>query len=164
MGLGLLAGLAGARQDVVPEPDLPMLDFLAGEWEIFDAAGQRVGDSNVVLRAPNAVIFEQRHLHGLGTQVLWFVNSERDGGWKQLNMGVTGQMREFIPQSKLGEWPMVFGADVISADGGTARYRLVFMRRSATELRRTLNYSRDRGATWKVEHDLVYRRKQAGGS
>ena len=134
------------------------LGFLVGDWELFDAGGQRVGSSRVSVQAPGAMLFEERAVGDGAPQPLWFVNSERDGGWVQMFVGPKNQARVFTgpsPQS----WPLELGSDVTLVDGSAARFRLTMQRIGPEGSRRVLLMSRDKGASWKPIFDYEYRRK-----
>lgn len=135
------------------------LGFLEGEWTIHGADGEAVGSSDIVIQAPNAVLFEQRTVGDRPAQALWLVNSEDAGGWKQLFVGAAGLVREFLPQSPQGEWPLVASGDVTMRDGTQATFRLTMEQASDDESRRLLERSTDNGASWTTVLDYTYRRK-----
>jgi hypothetical protein len=136
------------------------LDFLGGNWDLFDAAGKKVGDSTITVHAPGAALFELRTADGGEGQPLWFFNSERDKGWVQLFLGPSNQARAFTLQSPPNSWPLVLGADVVLRDGTPARFRMTMTRASADLSRRKLEMSRDQGATWSTVFDYEYRRRR----
>lgn len=134
------------------------LDFLAGEWSLHDARGAMVGGSTIVIQESGAMLYERRTIGQTAAQPLWFENAERTGGWVQLFLNPTGQVREFSTLSEAGQWPLVLGGDVILRDGAQAKFRLTISRASDDESQRVLEMSRDAGRTWAVVLDYTYRR------
>ena len=104
------------------------------------------------------MLYEQRTIGATAAQPLWFANAERAGGWVQLFLNPTGELREFSTLSATGDWPLVLGGDVTLRDGGRAKFRLTISRAPDEESRRVLEMSRDNGQTWAVVLDYTYRR------
>ena len=136
------------------------LDFLVGDWQILDAAGRPAGASVITtLPAKGSMLSEVRtDLKGEET-AMWWVNSEAAGNWKQLIVGANGLMRETLPVSKRGEWPLVLAGKYTNPDGAAASFRLSIFFVSTDESRRKLETSKDDGATWSVIFEQTYRRK-----
>lgn len=155
-GLALQTSQTGQTVARVATP--VSLDFLAGEWSLHDASGAMVGRSTVVALEPGAMLYERRTIGQTAAQPLWFENAERTGGWVQLFLNPTGQVREFSTLSEAGQWPLVLGGDVILRDSAQARFRLTISRASDDESRRVLEMSRDSGQTWATVLDYTYRR------
>lgn len=150
-----------AAQDVAattsPEAQPVALGFLAGEWTLHDAAGAHIGRSTIDAQGSGAVLYERRTV-GDAVQPLWLINSERTGGWVQLFLNPSGQVREFSTLSHNGAWPLVLGAEARLRDGALARFRLTITAASDDESRRLLEMSRDNGASWSTVLDYTYRR------
>jgi hypothetical protein len=135
------------------------LDSLAGDWQIFDAAGKLTGASTIAATVKGALLAEVRtNLKGEET-AMWWVNSEAAGNWKQLIVGANGLMRETLPVSRRGEWPLVLAGTFTNPDGATASFRLSLFHVGADESKRKLETSKDGGATWSVIFDQTYRRR-----
>lgn len=133
------------------------LDALAGKWTLHDAAGAPVGESTVQVQVPGAMLYEERRVGDGRPQPLWFANFEADG-WRQLFVGIGGTMREFATESPAGQWPLVMGANVVTQDGATTKFRMTIARPAKDESRRVLEASRDAGRTWSTVFDYTYRR------
>ena len=147
LSLMLLSGAAAAQP--------VSLDFLGGDWTLLDAAGKAVGKSHVEVQLPGAMIYERR-TDANGELPVWFFKSEEAGGWVQLFPGPAESLREFAPQSKAGEWPLVLGSDVTLRDGRKAKFRLTFSHLSDNESRRLLEMSVDAGKSWSPVFDYKY--------
>ena len=132
------------------------LDFLQGRWNILDASGNRLGTSEIAIQASEAMLFETRTITGRPPQPLWLANTESDGGWIQLFVAVNGRLREFRTRSPAGEWPLVLGAHVGTADGAEVDYRMTIAAPSRDRSHRLLEVSRDGGATWTDVLDYRY--------
>lgn len=137
------------------------MDEIAGSWAILDPAGARIGESTIVVQAPNAMIFEERRVGADPVQQLWFENSEAAGGWVQLFVSPRG-IRAFAPVSAPGEWPIVLGARVTLQSGAEADFRMTMSRESADRHRRLLEISTDGSLTWSTVFDFRYRRIDTG--
>ena len=154
--IAALSPLAADADDAAPVD----LGFLAGEWVIHDATGETIGWSRIDEQADNAVLFEIRTIGDKKGQPLWFVNSEADGDWEQLFLGPTGAVRAFSAQSQTGAWPMVLGSSVTLADGTPAQFRMTIIKADDDHSRRTLEISKDAGASWTTIFDYDYRRRK----
>lgn len=132
------------------------LDFLEGRWDIFDPSGERLGASDIEVQASEAMLVEARTIGSRSPQRLWLANTEADGGWIQLFVAVNSTLREFRTRSAPGEWPLVLGAHVDTADGAEVDYRMTISAPSRDESRRLLEVSRDGGATWMSVFDYRY--------
>lgn len=147
-----------AARTVAP-PGAPVtLDFMVGEWTLHDASGAMIGHSTITGQEPGAILYERRAVGQTAAQPLWFENAERTGGWVQLFLNPSGQVREFATLSSAGEWPLVLGGDVTLRDGARAKFRLTVSRASNDEMRRLLEMSRDGGQSWASVLDYTYRR------
>ena len=135
------------------------LDFLAGKWALLNADGSDAGTSCV--RLDNGMISEVRR-DNEGDVPLWFFQSERNGGWTQLFPAPSGELREFTPQSKPGDWPLILGSKVTLKDGRRVTFRLTMKRLEERNSRRHLEMSADDGKTWNTVFDYTYRAVQAG--
>lgn len=140
------------------------LDSLAGSWEIRDPTGKPIGTSQIVVQAPEAMIYEMRQVGDEAPQPIWFSQFERHGKWSQLFVGANGSLREFVTQSAPGVWPIVMAGDVILRDKTPARFRLTMFQPSDTNSRRMLEISRDAGATWNTVFEYEYVRRSKGAS
>ncbi len=164
--MGLLRSLCLAVGLMISAPALAQpappasLDFLAGAWMLFDATGAEIGASRIEVQAPGAMLFERRTVGASAAQPIWFENSESAGGWSQLFLAASGQIRAFPTQSAPGVWPIVMGADTTLRDGARVRFRLTMSRASDNETRRVLEMSRDQGGSWTTVFDYIYRRAE----
>lgn len=138
----------------------PAMDTLAGDWEIFDADGKRVGRSRILAQRQGAMLYEERSVGDGPPQQLWLYNAETHGGWSQLFVAPDGRIREFPAQSPPDAQPMLMGAEVRLADGAQVRFRLSMRLSSPDEHLRRLEISRDAGTSWKPVFDYRYRREK----
>jgi hypothetical protein len=147
------------RVAAVPKaPALPLdLGFLDGDWILLDPAGKPVGKSHVATLLAGALIHELR-TDAQGALPVWFIRTERTGGWSQLFPGPNGDLREFTPLSAPGEWPLILGGDAILRDGREARFKLTLTKDSPDASHRLLEMSTDGGRTWQSIFDYHYRR------
>ncbi len=136
------------------------LSFLAGDFAIHDPAGAEIGEAAAIEEAADAVIRETRKVGDGAPQILWFVNDEEKGGWRQLFVAATGRVRAFDPVSAAGEWPLVLGSETTLKDGTTARFRMTLSKTGDDRARRLLEMSKDDGATWTTVFDYDYRRRE----
>jgi hypothetical protein len=150
-----LIAASGLWASAAVAADPVSLDFLGGDWTLLDRSGKKAGTSHVEVQLPGAMIHERRTDAG-GELPVWFFNSESDGGWVQLFPGPTGALREFAPQSKPGEWPLVLGSDVTLRDGRKAKFRLTMSHASDDESHRLLEMSTDAGKIWAPVFDYKY--------
>jgi len=137
------------------------LDFLKGAWQLFDATGQPVGTSCVWIE--NGFVSEVRRDRD-GDLPVWFYQSESNSGWTQLFPGPSGALREFLPLSKPGVWPMVLGNQFTLKDGRKADFRLTLKTLAGRNSRRTLEMSTDGKASWSTVFDFEYRSIHETGS
>lgn len=137
------------------------LDYLAGEWDIFDAAGKQIGTSVVAVQEKNAALYEIRTFNEGVPQKLWFFNTEFEGGWKQAFMsGRSHLMREFRTEEKMPDGRLRMGARYQTANGDVTTFRIFLSGPDATgATRRVLESSKDEGQTWIPVFDYTYRRK-----
>jgi hypothetical protein len=135
------------------------LDFLTGDWEIVDATGKLTATSTVTATVKGSLLSEVRTNAKGEPTAMWWVNSEAAGNWKQLIVGANGLMRETLPLSKRGEWPIILGGKFTNPNGAAASFRLSIARVSDDESKRKLEMSNDDGATWTTIFDQTYRRK-----
>jgi hypothetical protein len=118
--------------------------------------GERLGASEIEVQASDAMLVEARTIGSRSPQRLWLANTEADGGWIQPFVAVNSTPREFRTRSAPGEWPLVLGAHVDTADGAEVDYRMTISAPSRDESRRLLEVSRDGGATWMSVFDYRY--------
>jgi hypothetical protein len=135
------------------------LDSWAGEWVVHDPSGKAIGESRIVVQAPNAMLYEERRIGDEEPQPLWFANSERDNAWIQMFVGPAG-IRIFRQTTGPGAWPLMMSGEAVLRDGRPASFRLTVTRASADESRRLLEMSIDKGASWSPLFDYTYRRKK----
>src|SRR5690349_8125561 len=77
------------------------LDFLIGEWDIFNAAGKQTGTTKVEATLPGAALTEVRRALDGKELKLWYFYSEADHAWKSVFAGPNGAMRELIATEKM---------------------------------------------------------------
>ncbi|NND59249.1 MAG: hypothetical protein HKN49_03195 [Gammaproteobacteria bacterium] len=154
-----LAGCSTVAATGTDSETAGQLDFLAGDWILYDTDGQRVGVSRIVAQVPGTMLYEVRTLDGKQPQSLWLENAERNGGWTQLFVGPAGQTRQFPLQSAPGEWPLVMGADVVLRSGQSVAFRMTISKESDDTSRRVLEMTANQGESWRTIFDYNYRRQ-----
>ena len=135
------------------------LDPLVGDWDIVDESGAS-GRSRVIAQAPGLMLYELRDIGPDGPLPIWFKYSERTHSWLQLFPGPSG-IREFQALSPPGQWPLLFGGEVVLQDGSAARFRLTMAQPSPDLGTRRLEMSRDGGSSWRTAFAYTYRRARA---
>lgn len=156
-GWRTLTALLTCMVTTVANAETVEMDALAGDYTIHDSQGKQVGHAELAIRQPGAVIEESRKIGEGSLQQLWFMALEHNSGWTQL-FHSAGGVREFPRQSPAGTWPMIFGADVVLANGSPAKFRLTITLRGDQHHHRLLEMSRDGGANWSTVLDYEYRR------
>jgi hypothetical protein len=152
----LLALLLAQSADPIPGAQL---DSLVGDWDVVDESGAS-GHSSVIAQAPGLMLYEVRDVGPDGPLPIWFEYSERTHSWVQLFPGPAG-IREFQAISPPGQWPLLFGGDVVLQDGSSARFRLTMTQPSPDLGTRRLEMSRDGGSSWRTAFAYTYRRVRA---
>lgn len=135
------------------------LDFLIGEWDIFNAAGKPSGTTRVEVTLPGAALTEvRRGLDGKELR-LWYFYSETDKMWKSVFAGPNGAMRELLATERLPDGSVRMLGRFPNATGPASQSRFTYYRQADGSVRRHLETSADDGATWKTIVDATCRKK-----
>jgi hypothetical protein len=135
------------------------LDFLIGEWDIFNAAGKGSGTTKVEAALPGAALTEvRRGLDGRELK-LWYFYSETDKAWKSVFAGPNGTMRELRVTERLPDGSIRMLGRFPNATGPASLSRFTYYKQADGSVRRHLETSTDDGATWKTIVDATYRKK-----
>ncbi len=135
------------------------LDFLIGEWNIFNAAGKPSGTTKVEAALPGAALTEvRRGLDGKELK-LWYFYSEPDKAWKSVFAGPNGAMRELLATEKMPDGSVRMLGRFPNATGPASQSRFTYYKQADGSVRRHLEISADDGATWKTIVDATYRKK-----
>jgi hypothetical protein len=135
------------------------LDFLIGEWDITNAAGQPVGTTKVEAALPGAALTEvRRGLDGRELK-LWYFYAEPEHAWKSVFAGPNGAMRELLTTEKLPDGSVRMLGRFPNSTGPAAQSRFTYYKLTDGSVRRHLETSTDDGVTWKTIVDATYRKK-----
>lgn len=135
------------------------LDFLIGEWDIFNAAGKPSGTTKVEAALPGAALTEvRRGLDGKELK-LWYFYSEPDKAWKSVFAGPNGAMRELLATERMPDGSIRMQGRFPNATGPAFQSRFTYYKQPDGSVRRHLETSADDGATWKTVVDATYRKQ-----
>ena len=135
------------------------LDFLIGEWDIFNATGKPTGTAKVEAVLPGAALTEVRRSMDGSELKFWYFYSETDRAWKNIFAGPTGAMRELLTKEKLPDGSVRMLGRFPNPNGTVSQSRFTYYKLPDGSVRRHLEVSDDDGATWKTIVDATYRKK-----
>jgi hypothetical protein len=160
----LWTSIAGAQ--VQPSPCTTdtmyrQFDFWIGAWEVYGQNGQKAGDSKIELILDSCIILENwtSARAGYGGKSFNTYNS-LTRQWQQTWVDNRGGSTEYLEGKREGN-KMIFRTKPFPvAKDSMAVRRLSFYQLSADAVRQHGEISKDQGATWQTEYDLMYRRKK----
>lgn len=135
------------------------LDFLLGEWDIFNAAGKPMATTKVEATVPGIAITEVRRALDGRELKLWYFYSEADKAWKSVFAGPNNATRELVVSEKMPDGSIRMLGRFPNATGSAAQSRFTYYKLPDGSVRRHLETSEDDGATWKTIVDATYRKK-----
>jgi hypothetical protein len=151
------AVVAAARRNKAPcqaAPEFRQLDFWVGEWEVRDAAGQKIGASRVEKLLGDCVIFESwtdaRGRAGRSFN-LWDASEKQ---WRQVWVDDFGSMREYRGAFEGGA--MRYRASGKTRDGKAQEIKMTFTPEAGGRVRQRIETSLDGGKTWAAGFDGLY--------
>ncbi len=164
IALGFFA-IHSLSQKPCDQPEFRRFDFWIGEWEVFNAKGQKAGDSKISLILDSCVILEewtsatpQKGLTFSGKSFNTYNVATHQ--WQQTWVDNTGGTTEFL-RGEAGQNQVVFYADkVMGTQGKIFMLRLTFTKLESDKVRQFGERSDDMGKTWSTQYDLEYRRKK----
>lgn len=137
-------------------------DFWLGDWDVFNPAGDRIGENLVTLEQGSCVLHEHwRDVRG-GTGESFNIYDVRRGVWHQTWVAATGNLL-------LLEGGLQDGAMVLSGEQPTGPGKPVILNRITWtplpdgSVEQRWDQSLDKGASWKSGFVGIYRRKPEAG-
>lgn len=135
------------------------LDFLLGDWDIYNAAGQQTATTKVEAAVPGIALTEVRRAIDGRELKLWYFFSEADHAWKSVVVGPNGAVRELLTMEKMSDGSIRMLGRFPKAGGAAAQSRFTYYKHPDGNVRRHLETSEDDGASWKTVVDATYKRK-----
>lgn len=163
----LITGLSGKAQQSTTtrpcagNPVYRFFDFWVGDWEAFNPAGKKAGDSKIELILDSCVIFENwtSTTQGyMGKSMNTF--NVQTGMWQQTWIDNKGGMAEYVNSKWEKNKMIVTTRNEKQKDGTYKMLRMTFTKISDDKVRQFGESSVDEGKTWKTDFDLEYRRKK----
>lgn len=149
----------GKANGFQPPPEARQFDFWVGEWDVFAAGGGRAGSSKVESILGGCVILEN-WTSAQGNQGKSFNRYDpRKAEWRQHWVDDSGNEVNFAGTFADGCMSVV--AKTPAPDGSTHLRRMRFFDLPGDDVRQWGEVSKDGGATWATEYDLLYRPKSA---
>lgn len=146
-------------------PVYRFFDFWIGEWEAFNPAGKKAGDSKIELILDSCVILENwtSTTQGYAGKSMNTFNVQT-GMWQQTWIDNKGGMTEYV-RSKWEKDKMILTTRNEKQKEGTYKMmRMTFTKLNDNKVRQFGESSLDEGKTWKTDFDLEYRRKNKTGN
>ncbi len=116
-------GFAALVERVTAVDPIRQMDFWVGEWDVFDAKGQRVGENIIVMRNKGRLVFEQwKDLNGwVGCSQNFF--DPTVGAWRQIWTDEAGGIVEYTGKRE-GNVVTFNGTTLARVGGGTVGSRM----------------------------------------
>ncbi|MEO7924780.1 MAG: hypothetical protein ABIR30_13945 [Chitinophagaceae bacterium] len=146
-------------------PEYRQFDFWIGEWEAFDAKGQKAGESKVSLILDSCIILEEwtsatvaRGLRYAGKSFnTWNAATKQ---WQQTWVDNAGGSNEYL-QGKFEDNKIIYRSSPFPFSKDTMAIRkMTFTNLNPLKLRQHGEISKDNGLSWTTEYDLEYRRRK----
>lgn len=135
-------------------PEYRQLDFWLGEWDVFNTAGQKVGDSRIELLLKGCVVQENWTGTQGGAGKSYNEYDPSLGKWQQFWVDDTGRTQYYIGEGAEGE--MRYTAEGKQKDGSPLLRRLTFTKLEGSKVRQHSQQSTDSGKTWSTVYDFTY--------
>lgn len=157
----LLPGAASAQAaPATPpcqSPEYRQFDFWIGEWDVFNPAGQKVGQ-NTIRSAMNGCVLHESYdsppaYHGESFNI-W---DARRGVWHQSWVDVGGLL--LTVEGGLENGAMVLQGESSRPDGSPILNRITWTPNEDGTVRQHWQVSSDGGTTWTTSFDGLYRRR-----
>jgi hypothetical protein len=165
LAAGTLLGLpARPQQQKTPcttNPVYRQFDFWIGNWEVYDTAGKKAGDSQIELILDSCIILENWKSARSGYAGKSFnTYNAITGQWQQNWVDNAGESIAFT-EGKFDNHQMQFLTKPYPVAKDTLGIRrLTFYQLAADKVRQHGELSKDGGQHWSTEYDLEYRRKK----
>jgi hypothetical protein len=145
-------------------PEYRQFDFWVGDWDVFDAAGNKVGTSNVQLILNDCVVYEnwKGALGGEGKSFNKYNPAQKQ--WEQYWVdGSPGRMF-FTGHYNRQAARLEYETETEDAHGNPMHRKLTFFSNQDGTVRQFSQASSDGGKTYSVEYDFIYRRQSNAAS
>lgn len=167
IGLGLLMTSLGVRSQVPcnSDPVYRQFDFWIGEWEVYNKAGKKAGDSKIDLILDSCIILENWKSANLFKGMYYSGKSfntynSKIKQWQQTWVDNVGGTTEYL-EGHYEDNKMIFLTKPYPFNKDTmAIQRLTFFNLGPDKVRQFSELTKDNGVTWQVQYDLEYRRKK----
>jgi len=127
-------------------------DFWVGSWDVYDRAGNRVGQSRIERILGDCVVLE--NWKGTGEGKSWNTWNAARKRWEQSWVDSSATPVFFTGQLEQGV--MVYHSDQPQPDGKPYQRRLTFTPLPGHRVRQFSQGTEDGGKTWSTEYDLIY--------
>ncbi len=159
-GLLMATAQAARAEAACADARSRQFDFWLGGWEVSDAtSGRFVGSNNISAILDGCVLQESwRGRSGSAGTSLNFFDTDRQR-WRQFWVWREGTTLELEGEFRNGR--MVLAGDSVGPEGKALKNRITWFANDDGTVRQTWEISSDGGASWRVEFDGIYRRKDA---
>jgi hypothetical protein len=132
------------------------MDFWIGEWEVESAQGAPAGINKIEVVLDGCIILENwtgRNGYSGKSFNLYHRNTSK---WEQIWVDNQGQLTRYEGEAKEGN--IYYRSERVNPDGKKVPIKMTYFPKG-NQLRQLGEVSADGGATWTVEYDLLYKRK-----
>jgi hypothetical protein len=137
-------------------------DFWAGDWDVLDTSGQRVGTSHVERILRDCVVFENWTDYYGGTGKSFNYRDASTGKWHQTWVDDKGLVTQYV--GGFSDGAMRLEGESVDRTGAKVLRRMTISNLGPDKVRQVCETTRDGGKSWSVDCDLTYvRTKQSGG-
>ena len=137
-------------------PEYRQFDFWVGDWEVVDTAGTVLG-RNRITRMLNDCVVHERWTGARGTSGESFnIYQRTTGTWHQSWVDSGGNL--LLLDGALENGTMVLRGETPARGGGTQLNRISYVPNEDGTVRQLWEVSTDRGTTWTVSFNGIYRR------
>lgn len=142
-------------------PECRQFDFWIGEWEVFNPAGQKVGESSIQLILNDCVIFENYSTRPFGPYEgkSFNIYDNRVKKWRQTWVDITGNQLELVGEFKDGVMDLRGETPAPGGSSGTVLNVVTWKKLPDGTVNQVWNQSTDGGKTWAKAFDGIYKPK-----
>jgi hypothetical protein len=139
-------------------PEYRALDFWLGDWEVETAEGQAAGTSRIELLLDQCIVFENWTGTNGDEGKSFNLYHRTTSTWEQVWVDNMGGMVRFEGEARDGN--LYYRAEIQDKEGRPVLRRMTFFPRGPDSVRQLGERSKDGGATWTVDYDLIYKRRK----
>jgi hypothetical protein len=146
------------------QPEFRQFDFWIGDWEAYNKAGKKSGDSKISLILDSCIILEEWTSTGVFKGLTYAGKSfnkynPQTKQWQQTWVDNTGASTEYL-KGKYENKKIIFETEPFNFSKDTiAIMKLTFFDLDPNKVRQLGEITKDNGKTWVTQYDLEYRRK-----